>query len=1082
MSFFRLILQNIRFYKKAHLALLAGTIISTMVLTGALITGDTVSYSLQNEAGNRLGKITHILDAGDRFVSNETALQMNEFGQLALILRTNSSASNPDKNTRINQATLLGVNPDFWALSPSAKITPSLRDKECYISEKTANQLQLLAGEEFVLRFENKSPIPSNAPFVSEEEQVKSIRIKVKAILSNEEFGRFNLQNSQIAPYNIFVSNEMLSELTSLQGYSNLIILSSQQSSNEINEAWNTAFDLKDSGLEIIPLNNNGYEIRSSRIFLDPENAKAINAVEGEKKGILTYLVNELSFEDKSTPYSFVSAIDDKNLFNTEDDIIINSWLAEDLNAKVGDVISLNYYSMGAYRELEEHSTWFIVSKIIPTESALIDTLLMPDFPGLANAGSCSEWETGVPVDLESIRPKDEDYWDSYRGTPKAIISLEAGQKMWNNRFGSYTAFRFETSSNKEKLEEEIEKNINPENLNLQFRNIQAEASGAVNNALDFGSLFLSLSFFVIFAGILLIVLLQKLSMESRRSELGVLSSLGFSKNKIQSLRITEASIIIIIGAVFGSLLGILYNYITIHALNSVWNDAINSEYLKINIQEQTIILGSLIGTVISISVVSWIINRHLKQNLLGNLTGNNSMLSSTKKRLLIGTIGFILTLSSLSATVYFSLSGSINQTSMFLSCGGGLLLGLICIYSYLISSTKTNGNISSTNTLALKNLKRNKSRSVSVVSMLAIGVFTIVVTGANKKTFTNAENQLSGGTGGFEFWAEMSIPYLEKLSDSSVLEKIGLEDYYLKSDFFQLKRISGDDASCLNLHQIQQAQLLGIDVDDFIIRNAFSIARSNNEEINKSFWEILNLELSTNMYPAIADQTVIDWGLQKKIGDTLFYKDEHGNSIGFILMAGLKSSIFQGNLLVNQSVLEKHFPSKSGSGILLVDSKAENPEQLSKNLNRGLRSQGIEISKTSVRLAEFNRVTNTYLSVFLILGGLGVLIALVGFGIIIYRNLLERDEEIKYLSAIGFERKRIKKLLYREHTILLLTGTLIGILSAITGILPSLFSTSYDLEYTTIAVLLISVLISGLIWIIIPIRQHLSPSRFSNK
>jgi len=93
------------------------------------------------------------------------------------------------------------------------------------------------------------------------------------------------------------------------------------------------------------------------------------------------------------------------------DEIIINSWLAEDLNLDTGDTLELRYFVIGPLRTLDEKSDSFIVKKIIPTNYNYADQALMPDFPGLSDAGNCSEWDAGIPIDLKKIRNKDEQYW-----------------------------------------------------------------------------------------------------------------------------------------------------------------------------------------------------------------------------------------------------------------------------------------------------------------------------------------------------------------------------------------------------------------------------------------------------------------------------------------------------------------------------------------------------------------------------------------------------------------------------------------------------------------------------------------------
>ena len=66
----------------------------------------------------------------------------------------------------------------------------------------------------------------------------------------------------------------------------------------------------------------------------------------------------------------------------------------------------------------------------------------MPDFPGIAKAETTANWDAGFAIDMQKIRPKDEQYWKEYRGTPKAFVTLAAGRRMWGNRFGDVTAIR----------------------------------------------------------------------------------------------------------------------------------------------------------------------------------------------------------------------------------------------------------------------------------------------------------------------------------------------------------------------------------------------------------------------------------------------------------------------------------------------------------------------------------------------------------------------------------------------------------------------------------------------------------------
>src|SRR5207245_2002696 len=93
--------------------------------------------------------------------------------------------------------------------------------------------------------------------------------------------------------------------------------------------------------------------------------------------------------------------------------------------------------------KLIEQSGSFRVRAILPMNGLANDPDLMPAIPGLTDKKNCRDWEPGVPIDLDKIRDKDQQYWDQYRGAPKAFITLDAGQRIWNNRFGNLTGVRY---------------------------------------------------------------------------------------------------------------------------------------------------------------------------------------------------------------------------------------------------------------------------------------------------------------------------------------------------------------------------------------------------------------------------------------------------------------------------------------------------------------------------------------------------------------------------------------------------------------------------------------------------------------
>jgi ABC-type antimicrobial peptide transport system permease subunit len=352
-------------------------------------------------------------------------------------------------------------------------------------------------------------------------------------------------------------------------------------------------------------------------------------------------------------------------------------------------------------------------------------------------------------------------------------------------------------------------------------------------------------------------------------------------------------------------------------------------------------------------------------------------------------------------------------------------------------------------------------------------------LTSAYHKTFYGEENLAQSGTGGYQLWAETSIPVPFDLNTFPGKEKLIVEN---SSDldsvhFIQFHSIDGDDASCLNLNKVRRPRILGIPAEVFDRKKSFSFV-NYGIGINRDHpWKNLNPKPGADIYCAFADQTVIQYGLQKSMNDTLRYLNEAGKSFNLRIAAGMDNSIFQGNLLISDSVLLSQYPSSPGSSIMLVEVPASKVQVISSILKTSLKDFGIEISSTSSRLAEFNSVENTYLSVFLALGGLGLIMGTFGLGILLFRNILERKHELALLQALGFSKNKISRLIILEYGFLLISGMICGILSAFIAVFPSLISPAFHMQMSFVGILILLIFLSGSLWIIIPSHNILKSS-----
>ncbi len=62
----RLIIRSLLYYWRTNIGILLGSAITTAVIVGALVVGDSVRYSLKNIAISRLGKVQLAIDSKNR--------------------------------------------------------------------------------------------------------------------------------------------------------------------------------------------------------------------------------------------------------------------------------------------------------------------------------------------------------------------------------------------------------------------------------------------------------------------------------------------------------------------------------------------------------------------------------------------------------------------------------------------------------------------------------------------------------------------------------------------------------------------------------------------------------------------------------------------------------------------------------------------------------------------------------------------------------------------------------------------------------------------------------------------------------
>lgn len=1095
MTLFKWAIKSLFHYRHMNLAVVLAAAAAAATLTGALLVGDSVKATLNYAFVARLGNVDTVISAGERFFTEDLSHRLeigSSYSAPVILLR--GMAAKGNGSIRVNRVNVLGVDERFFKMSPAGVTPAGLENGKALVNSALASRLDLTHEDktEVVLRIDNPSAISRNLVLTPHKDSTVSKRIPVAGVAKDEHFGRFSLEANQQEPLNLFVPIDWLQKQVKREGRANLLLVDTppqESGTDKLPGALKRAWRIEDAEAELLPLNDHSIELSSSRVFIDHSISSGAFEARPDALRLLTYFVNELRVGEAFTPYSMVTAAEGKAEFKDilpsgmkDDQVVINQWLADDLNARVGDLLTISYYVPSGWQTLEEKSKSFTIRRIVPLEGAASDSTLMPDLPGLSDSENCSDWDPSLPIDLDLIRDKDEEYWDNFRGTPKAFVTLSAGQDMWANTYGDLTSIRFQAGvSEKDSLAENIRNAIDPSSVGLSLIPVRESGMKASRGGTDFGQLFLGLSMFLIFSAVLLTWLLFVFSIEGRSNQTGMLLAIGFPLKRIRKLYLLEGLFVAFLGALVGTFVALAYTRLLIWGLSNAWQGAVAGMSVLYSASLQSLITGFILGFLIALFAMIWTLKRQMKSSAHGLLSGteNQEDITSTaaRRRRISLAVSII---SAALAIILIAISKSLGSSAMagvFFGAGFLLLISIMIWTGMLLESTgsRLRGAMQNLSSLSLRNNTRRRSRSMAVIAMLACGVFMVVAVGANRKDPGAGAEKRSSGTGGFSLYAESSVPVMQDLNSESGRDTWGINPGILKeTEFVNLRVRQGDDASCLNLNRTQEPRILGISTKSLTERKAFSFQEIDDMEDRETPWDILNQDYGERVIPAVGDYPTVFWGLGKKLGDSLFYRNRKGEDIELRIVGMIRSSILQGSLLISEEAMTRYFPEVEGYGAWLIDTSPDNKKEVSGHLTRRMEYAGLSVETTIERLELFSRMEDTYLSIFLLLGGLGLMLGSIGLGLIVVRNLLERQGELAMMRAVGFSKRTILKMVCYEHIYLLLAGLFTGVVCALISVTPSIRSAAGQLPLGLIGVITLLIAASGIFWVVISTKLSL--------
>jgi putative ABC transport system permease protein len=881
------------------------------------------------------------------------------------------------------------------------------------------------------------------------------------------------------------------------------------------------------------PHSTHYFQLTSDRLIVPNAVVESIASklVANQYSTLMTYLANGIQSQASPNkpiiPYSTIAGIDpsmigpDKEAWQLPtdglsdgfklgvDDCLINSWLAEQGQINIGDELKIDYFQSENEdgREVERSFNLKVVGIVPLTEPArgyrrstpavfetpptvFNDPNMTPTVAGITDQDSISDWETPFELTRE-ISKADDDYWKNHRLTPKVIMHLEKAQSLFGSRFGKVSSLRFATTTVSDSavdVRSSVEASVREAatDLGWQVIPLRAQQVAAASGTTPFDGLFLSLSFFVIAAALMLIFLLVRLAVENRSTQWGILKATGWNAKQIRRLIVSEFMPVIVIGCLIGIPIGFMFCKAILAMLSGRWVGAIGIAFIDFHWTLRSILIGALVSAVcawLTVRVSLRYLSSHSVIGLLRtNIASQNSVSLISRRRFQNWAWVVCFAIALLLPIVAAQLQGP-AKAGAYLGSGFLVLVGMLLLYrTRLLEPIQQNSNQKAIGLkqLALSSLGRNRLRSMLAVGLVAMATFLLL----SVSLFHVVPD--SRGTGEFVLMGRSDLPIARDLNDPKVRrDALGSSSDALDdAKFISMRLRGGDDAGCNNLYQANQPQVLGvptsmksIDVvsDTSSIQSKFAWAATAISGNQSSPWaalEVLADGSADSPIPVIIDQNTAMWGLHliSGIGEVFSYEYD-GKRIHFETVGLLQNTILQGYLMIGETNFKQQFPDIGGSRFFLVNSTAST--QLTQELiERGWSNEGMDLSQSADVLRQLLSVQNTYLSAFQSLGMLGLLLGTLGLAVIQIRSVMERRSEFAVMRAVGFNSQRIVRTLITEHFVLLTSGLVIGLLAALVAVAFAVFSGQSIGSLTMPAMMLGLVFVIGTLAGIIAVRR----------
>lgn len=996
-------MRNLLWFWRTNLAVIFGVAVAVSVMIGSQIVGDSVQASLKELALGRLGRVDSAVVAALPFTEGLQDRLAAKGRAMAPVMHFTGIVKHQESNRSASKVLVYGVDDRYWKLQ--GLTAEALGERDAVVSEALAREFGAKAGDGVLVRIEKPSEIPQESLHGRREGSVRTVRFRVKKTAP----GGFALEPQQGELRVIYVALSTLQKELEQAGRANLLLVSGPSVTDaELRDGLR----MEDLGMKLRPVAG-GMQIESGAGLLREDQVARITETAGKlglkAEPLLTYLANFMRVGGKEVPYSLVTATPE-----VTEGIRLNAWTQRELGSKPGDKLELEYYVWRQEGKLDTASTLFSVAG----GTTLGDRVMAPDYPGISDADSVADWDPPFPMDLNKIRPVDEKYWEQFKTTPKAFVSLADGQRLWGSRFGKVSSIRLYPEGKEQAWIAGFLPSVDLAKDGLTLLPLREQALAASAGSTDFGMYFGMFSGFVMISALLLTALFFRLGLEQRLREIGLYLALGYSRADVRRIFVREGLVLGLIGTAVGCLGAWLYSSGLLYGLRTWWNDAVGTQALELHLTPGALRGAVVPGLVVSVLVVMITLRRMRGLSPHDLLAGRQlDDLPHTAARLRWVAVAFLsagLLLAGAAAAGRLPAEGGFFGAGFLLLVGGAL-------GSRALLEAGISGDFNSLGRLAWANAGQRPTRSMMTIALIAFATFLLISLEAFRHP---PESALAFGK--YAYLGESQSPLYEKL-DGAVMLRVR----------------PGEDASCLNLYAPTRPKVVAMPA---------------------GFIPALDVPLTDGAIPAAADANSLQYILHKSIGDEMTL--DGGVRIRFV--ATLAGSVFQSEVIVAEKDFLTAFPGEQGFRMMLFEKEPD------ANLEEQFSDSGLDVVTVAEKLAQFLRVEHAYLSTFQALGALGLLLGTFGLGAVLLRNVLERRRELALLRAVGFTGSEVAQVIVLENVLLLAFGLTVGVAGALLAVAPTLYDRGHAPPVLAIAGLLLAVFATGLLASVLATRAAL--------